>query len=230
MLASGYSSSTNELAIWAVPVNGAPARKEASQGAEGVPSPDGLQIAFISGDRSTIWVKALGSQAPRRLLVGSPADALFARRVVAGRKAAQFSAPPLSGTQDEWCPIAIATTNRPMSASMCSPRGITARIPNIWINSAAMLSDGRLQFLRWDSPGSDYSDELWEVKTDRASGEIRGKPRKIASPVAGTRDHVYGMCSSRDGKRVMVLRRSDTNTITPLIFKLRRCACRAAAA
>ncbi len=90
---------------------------------------------------------------------------------------------------------------------------VTVRIPDIWINSAAMLSDGRLLFLRRDSPGSDYSDELWEVKTDLASGEFRGKPRKIASPVAGTRDHVYGMTSSLDGKRVMVLRRSDTNTI-----------------
>jgi hypothetical protein len=56
-------------------------------------------------------------------------------------------------------------------------RRIVARVPEMWINSAAALWDGRILFLRWDPPRSD-SVQLWEVRTDLATGAFLETPRK----------------------------------------------------
>jgi hypothetical protein len=89
----------------------------------------------------------------------------------------------------------------------------TVRIPQIGIGSAAALPDGRILFLRYTSPFMESADELWEVKTDLATGAFIGAPHKIANPVDQDDTHIYSLSSSTDGNRIMVLKRSDQNTV-----------------
>ncbi len=54
------------------------------------------------------------------------------------------------------------------------------------------------------------SHELWEAKTDLATGDLLGKPRKVAT-VPGDDMSLLDLTATSDGKRVMVLSRSDQN-------------------
>jgi eukaryotic-like serine/threonine-protein kinase len=79
------------------------------------------------------------------------------------------------------------------------------------IESAAALPDGRILFLRLDPMGS--SNDLWEGQTNPSTGALRVPPRKIASPVAGTRDRIFGMSATSDGTKVMVLKGTNQNAV-----------------
>ena len=50
---------------------------------------------------------------------------------------------------------------------------LVAREPDMWIESAAALPDGRILFLRWYPPGT-RSLQLWGVRTDPATGAFLG--------------------------------------------------------
>ena len=91
---------------------------------------------------------------------------------------------------------------------------LLAKTPGMWINSAAALPDGRVLFLRYP-PGSDRCSQLWEVRTDPATGAFRGAPRMVANPVGDSlhSDNLDGMSATADGRRVMVLRRADSDAV-----------------
>jgi hypothetical protein len=88
-----------------------------------------------------------------------------------------------------------------------------ARVPELWVDSAVALPDGRLLFLKWDSPGSDFPFQLWWVKTDVTTGAFLGVPHKITSSVDQNESKIYDMSATRDGQRVMVLRQSDQKAV-----------------
>jgi hypothetical protein len=67
-------------------------------------------------------------------------------------------------------------------------------------------------FLRWDNGNLTSSGQLWEIKTDLATGAFLGKPRKIAS-IIGDGTTLSDLSVTADGKQAMVLRRSDENSI-----------------
>jgi eukaryotic-like serine/threonine-protein kinase len=89
----------------------------------------------------------------------------------------------------------------------------TASVPEIWMNSAAALTDGRILFLRWDPPGSDAL-QLWEVRTDPLTGAFIGSPRKIGNPIdQNERLYIDGMSASANGRHILLLRHSYENAI-----------------
>jgi hypothetical protein len=53
---------------------------------------------------------------------------------------------------------------------------------------------------------------VWEVKTDVATGAFAGEPRKIAE-MAENRTALLSLSATADGKRIMIVKRSDQNTI-----------------
>lgn len=98
------------------------------------------------------------------------------------------------------------------------------------MSSASALPDGRVVFLRWDSINFTSSSQLWEIKTDLATGAFLGKPWKIADIIADNTTTLLDLSVTADGKQAMVLKRSDQNTIfvgdfdqsSPRITNIRR--------
>jgi DNA-binding winged helix-turn-helix (wHTH) protein len=202
LVASGFSTLTNVSSIWIVFVTGAPPRQFRTRAREGSPSPDGTRIVFISQDWSEIWLMGAIGEEPRRIVAGT-ANERFplvfwspdGRRLAFQRH--QYKGPSESRSYESVVP----TTGK-----------VVSRGEDLGMSSAAALPDGRVAFLRWDNNDFSSSRQLWEVKTDLATGALLGKPRKIAA-LAGDNTTLLALSVTADGKRAMVLRRYDQNSI-----------------
>jgi eukaryotic-like serine/threonine-protein kinase len=211
VLVSGFSTGTNVPAIWAISATGAPPRLLRTHGRSGVPSPDGTQVAFITEGRSEIWSIAAGGEQARKIVSG-PDDVFLlvfwspdGRRLGFQRHRLQPEADiPKTG-------IGSSHAWRYESVELATGRIVT-EVPDVPMGSAAALPDGRILFVRLEDPESDVGREVWEVKTNLATGAFLGAPRKVAS-VSDKETTLIGLSATRDGNRIMILKRSDQNTV-----------------
>lgn len=203
VLASGFSNSDNVASVWAISVSGLPPRLLRMHAREGTPSPDGKHIAFISQDWSEIWVMGSDGLEGRRLVdaAGDKLPLVFwlpnSRRLGFQRNRILAGA---SKDLQAYESIALVAGTR------------VTLVSNLEMSSASMLPDGRLLYLKWDNVNFTSSNQLWEVKTDPLTGAFAGKPRQIATMPADS-STLLDLSVSADGRRAMVLRRSDQNTI-----------------
>ncbi len=213
LVASGFSDRTHAPAIWLVFVTGGAPRLLRMHASNGSPSPDGTRIAFVSEDRSSIWIMGVNGEQPQRVLDGSGQDTFplvfwpcnkrlaFQRRQYAPRHR-----PPDSSAADTRWDVYYDRTYESLELATGK---IVARVPDLWIESAAALPDGVMIFLRWNPPGS-RSLQLWEVRTDPATGVFLETPREVFTlPEHDERLYMAGMSASRDGKEILVLRQSS---------------------
>jgi hypothetical protein len=78
------------------------------------------------------------------------------------------------------------------------------------------LPDGRILFLRYLSSSTEPAeqfDQLWEMRTDPATGAITGDPHKVMNLVDQFETHISEISASADGKLALVLKRSDQNAV-----------------
>jgi serine/threonine protein kinase len=201
LVASGFSSTNYAPSIWLISANGAPQQLLRASARQASPSPDGRHVVFVTPDQLEIWVVEANGKNPRRV-VARPGDRIdlvlwspdgrrlmFVRRHFTGRYYAM--------TYES---VVLATGK------------VVATGEDLGMSSASALPDGRLMFLRWDNRNFTSSGQLWEIKTNRATGAFLGRPRKIAS-VSGDDTTLSDLSVAADGKQAMVLRRSDQNTI-----------------
>ncbi len=201
LLASGFSTITYIPSVWLISGNGAPPRLLRTKAREASASFDGRQVVFVTADKSEIWVAAANGEAPRRI-VSDPQDRFeFVFWSPDGRRL-MYERHRHSPQKDtlNYESIAIATGKTLVTAPAYSMR------------SGAALADGRVVFLRWDNDNYSSSDQIWEVKTDLATGAFVGQPRKIADTTGDGRT-LLDLSVTADGKQAMVLRTSDQNTI-----------------
>lgn len=218
LLASGFSRLTNVPQIWTVFVTGASPRLVRSNAREGSPSPDGTQVVSVSQDRSEIWVMGDSGENPVRIAAGPGKDTFplvfwspDGRRVAFQRRhyAPERHRPNFRGSRTQF----DIYYDRSYESLDLTTAKTVAKVPEMWMNSAAALPDGRVLFLRWDPPGSD-SVQLWEMKTNLATGAFLGAPRKVASQVEQNQYlQITGMSASTDGRQVLVLKQSNQNAV-----------------
>lgn len=208
LAASGMSTLTDVPSVWMVSATGAPPRLLREQAERATPSPDGASIAFITRDQSAIWVMELNTMKARQVVRGPPVDTfpLVFWSPDGGRLAYQRR--HYVGLRPGAVPYLDPNYERSYESVELSTGRVVARVPEMWIQSASVLRDNRLIFLRWYPPGWSYL-ELWEVRTNPASGAFLGSPRKVASlpPV------VEGMSVTADGKQVVLLRTVNQNPV-----------------
>jgi serine/threonine protein kinase len=213
LIASGFSEVTDRSSLWSVSTSGGPPAELRLDARNGIPSPDGTQIAFIDRDRTAIWLMNARGEEPRNVVI-APGDDAFSLVLWAGdgRRLA-FQRRHYSGKLDLGVVVADRYYKRSLESVDLETGTVTASMPDLGIESAAALPDGRILFLRLDPPGSNISNDLWEARTDPLTGALRGPPRKIASPVARTRDRIFGMSATSDGTKVMVLKGTNQNAV-----------------
>jgi Tol biopolymer transport system component len=203
LVASGFSTTTNVPSIWLISTAGAEPSLLRTQARGATPSPDGRRVAFLSQDWSEIWVTGTHGEEPRKVVAG-PADDTFrlvfwspdGRRLGFQRRHFDHH---YYGYQYE-------------SAELATGK-IFFGARNLLMNSAAALRDGRVMFLRWDNLDFTSSHELWEVKTDLATGALQGEPRKIATVAGGNTTTLLGLSVTATGKQALVLMQSAQNSV-----------------
>ncbi len=218
LVASGFSSLTYVPAVWTVSVTGATPSLLRIRAREGVPSPDGTRIAFITDDRSAIWMMGASGEDARRVIAGSPQDTFplvfwspDGRRLAFQRRhyAPERRGPNLSEPN---AAFEFYYEHSYRSVDLATGR-MTANTPEMWMNSASALPDGRLLFLRRYPPDSDPA-QLWEVRTNPATGAFLDAPRKIAIPAdRSERVLMKGISATADGKQILVLRDFNYNAV-----------------
>ena len=213
LIASGFSELTNRSSLWSVSTTGAPPAELRLDARNGIPSPDGTQIAFINHDRTAIWLMGAHGEDPRYVVFAPGDDTFWLVWWSADGRRLTFQRRHYSGKLDFGVAAADRYHERILESVDLETGTVTATMPDLGIESAAALPDGRILFLRLDPPGSNISNDLWEAQTNPLTGALRGQPRKIASPVAGTRDRIFGMSATSDGTKVMVLKGTNQNAV-----------------
>jgi len=218
LVASGFSSQTYIPAIWKVSVTGGRATALRIHARAGAPSPDCLYIAFVTEDRSEIWTMGASGEEARQIVAGPGQDTFplvfwsaDGQRLTFQRRhyTPERRSPNFSETKVKF----DVYYDRSYESVNLAAKTTTASVPEIWMNSAAALPDGRILFLRWDPPGSDAL-QLWEVKTDPLTGAFIESPRKIGNPIdQNERLYIDGMSASADGRHILLLRHSYENAI-----------------
>jgi Tol biopolymer transport system component len=222
LVASGFSATTLVPSIWLIPANGTPSHLLRRNARAASPSPNGKWIAFVTQDWSEIWVIGANDKQPRRMVAGPARDTFpvvfwsaDGRRINFERNHPADAAAPASQSAES---VLLA------SAKVV---GIT---PNIRMSSACALPDGHILFLQSESPGSTSPDQIWDVRTDPATGRFVSAPRKIGNLRGQSEIRMNGLSSTRDGQRLMVLRGSHQGAVfvgdfqesPPVISRLRR--------
>jgi eukaryotic-like serine/threonine-protein kinase len=219
LVASGFSTETHVPSVWTISATGAEPRLVRTPGRQASPSPDGTRIAFVNEDRPEIWVVGANGEEPRKILDGAAGDTFPVVFWSANGRCLAFGRRHYSAKGDR--------PNRSLQRyyeqsyeSMALDTGkVVVRAPDIWIDSAAVLPDGRMLFLKWDSPGSDAPQQLWQVNTDLTTGAFVGVPRIIAipegqlSPVLAEPPTIHDLSATADGRLAMVLKTSDQRAV-----------------
>jgi eukaryotic-like serine/threonine-protein kinase len=204
LVASGFSSTTNVPSIWLISTAGAEPILLRTNARAATPSPDGRRVVFVSQDWGEIWVAGARGEEPRKIVTGSADDTFRlvfwspdGRRL--GFQRRHFN----QYGYEYWYESAELATGR-----------IVVEARNVLLmNSASALPDGRIMFLRWDNANFTSSHELWEVKTDLATGALQGEPRKITTVPGGSTSTLLGLSVSATGKQALVLMQSAQNSV-----------------
>jgi Tol biopolymer transport system component len=203
LVASGFSTTTNMRSIWLISTAGAKPSLLRTHARAATPSPDGTRVAFVSQDWAEIWVAGTGGEEPRRVVAGAADDTFpIVFWSPDGRRLA-FQQRHFKQHHYEY---------QYESAELATGR-VVVEAPNLLMNSASALPDGRIMFLRWDNEDFTSSHELYEVQTDVATGALRGEPRKIAALVGDDTTTLQGLSITNNGKQAMVLLRSTQNSV-----------------
>ena len=210
LLASGFSVAGTP-AVWMISASGDAARLVRTGARGATLSPDGKRVAFINDDRSELWTMDLGGGLARKVLGGQEQLFLLVFWSPDGRRLA-YQRRPLSGETDIPKPETATEHEWRYESADVSTGRILAQEPGTPMGTAAPLSDGRILFVRADHPYLNAGRTVWEVNTDAATGAFTGEPRKIAE-MPENRTALLSLSATADGRRIMVVKRSDQNTI-----------------
>jgi Tol biopolymer transport system component/DNA-binding winged helix-turn-helix (wHTH) protein len=191
LLATWVEDRRKPPSVWQLSVVGGEPRRLLDEGRAPSISPDGTQIAFLSGPETSeeIWIAQADGQRPRRLLassgtfVGQLAWSPNSRKIayVSG----QYRHDIYSDTQIETISLADGTRTTVLSQLGIGP-GL------VW------TPDDRLLFsMREPSPSQDDSN-VWAMHIDEASGRTWG-PRQRITGIPG---YAGDMAISSDGHRL----------------------------
>ncbi|MBV8820996.1 MAG: serine/threonine-protein kinase, partial [Acidobacteriaceae bacterium] len=189
--------------VWLIPLKGEP-KELAIKGKEAVPSPDGTEIAVISPDNSGIWVTKTSGGSPRQIRAAG-ATASFATLVWSpdGRRLAYRRQEYAAGEQAEsLSAMDIEHMYRHSFEAVDVATGkLVASVNDLAMSSACGLPDGRILFLTWTSLTHVRDHELWELRTDPASGRVLAPARRLSS----SHPFLFSLSASNDGRKVVAV-------------------------
>ena len=185
----GPGQSGNTTGIWYISIFGETPRKLRDEAGRSSVSPDGRQIAFISGRKEAeIWVMGNDGEEPKRLAeAGADGRFLQVQWSPDGRRVAAMKSSGEGGTQS----VSIESLDLPSGATvgMFSSPGL---------QSFCWTADGRLFLALQEAPPNERETNLWEASV-RPDGEL-ASPLKQITKWAGF--SFWDLSATTDGKRL----------------------------
>jgi DNA-binding winged helix-turn-helix (wHTH) protein len=184
--------------VWMLSLTGAPAlfRSDARMA---TPSPDGSQIAFVSGDKREVWLSDVNGHDLRGLFTAKPGDTvstvlwsadgkllfLSHRGAAIGKRVKPGEPDPGFG----YLAIRVATGE------------ITASEDGLRFDKACLLQSGRLLVAHRDTNEEGTSSALWEIDIDPSTGRLLSVPRPAMEDA-----RVLSLSESQQTGRVIAVR------------------------
>jgi Tol biopolymer transport system component len=201
LLASAVVERERASSLWTISILGGHPVKVRDDVKLASVSPDGSQIAFVSGGGKEIWLMAVVGGEPRRLLSDN-GNSNFRCLV--------------------WFPngqrlgyVRASLENNRMEVESCDLKGgsVTQIFSKLWVGDLSVLPDGKMIYSTartpWTSSGEPEADlkplkqsegSVWEIRTDMRTGSAVSRPRRIISWPGFM---VPNLSASRDGKRLI---------------------------
>jgi Tol biopolymer transport system component len=211
LLVSGFVAGDDpsgdfQAGIWILPVGGGEPRKIISDGANGVPSPDGTRVALTSPDKSIVWVAATDGGGARQIHSGGQTSSFSSliwsadsRRVayerrdyVAGARQSNAKLVQLYNLYRYSFESADVETGRAVAVAK-----------DFDVIQACGLPDGRVLVVGRLAAEPDGTRHLWELRMDSQTGEALKPPRLLTHNEDPT---LSGISVSDDGKQLVVIR------------------------
>jgi Tol biopolymer transport system component/DNA-binding winged helix-turn-helix (wHTH) protein len=191
LLATWVEDPRKPPSIWQLSVVGGEPRKLIDEGRSPSISPDGSQIAFLSGPETNqeIWVAQSNGQNPHRVLAS---DGTFVGQIAWSPNAGRIAFVSGKYRHDMYADTRVETINLAggQQTLVFAQAGLGPGL--IW------TSENRLLFsLHGPSPSHDDSN-VWSVRIDEARGRIWGPRQRITS----TPGYVGAMSISGNGQRL----------------------------
>jgi Tol biopolymer transport system component/DNA-binding winged helix-turn-helix (wHTH) protein len=197
LLASGNTDPEDTGGIWVTSILGEAPRNLRADAMFAVVSPDGAQIAFVSGeDLNAIWVMGARGEEQRRIAVYE--DSSIATPVWSpdGGRIAYIRM-----GEDTTTIESRDLNGGPAVPAVSDPR-LRAEKGGLWGAALCWSPDGRIIYPMSSSQKSGETD-LWAVRVDPRTGTVNGKPDRITS-WGGS--FFIGLDVTADGKRLAALR------------------------
>ena len=155
-------------------------------------SPDGSQIAFVTGDGKQIWVMGANGENPQKVLSG-PAGDVFGGLQFLGDRLGYGRLHPAGDHAD----ITVESLDRKTGQ-------VTVAFSDPNITAGVFVPDGRLIYSHMEPPPNQGGfANLWEIRIDPRTGRASGKPRRITR-WAGV--NITGLSVTADGKHLALQR------------------------
>ncbi len=190
-----------------MPAGGGPATKIVSDARDGVPSPDGARVAVSSADESIVWVAAADGSGARQIRNGAQTSSFSALLWSPDGKRLAYQRRDSLNALDRAAPdqsAYLVTNYRYSYESVEVETGrVTASAPDVVMAAACGLPDGRILYLRWPTLPLQSFFQVWELRTDPATGKLLAPPRQLTRDEHSTWSNIS---ASSDGKQVVAVK------------------------
>jgi Tol biopolymer transport system component/predicted Ser/Thr protein kinase len=200
LLGSGPAGPERVASIWSFSLLGGTPQKLRDDAWGASVSPDGSQIAFLTGEipGREIWLMGAHGEDPKRVAGAGAAD--FFWEVIwspDGQRLAYIRGglEPNSGRAIETRPLVGGSSTVLLSD------------PNLFLatggTALAWTPDGRITFYRRELPPNQTSSNLWVISTDRITGKAVGSPQRVTQEEGFS---FSDLTVTADGKRLAFLK------------------------
>ena len=203
LLASGRLAQGKVPSVWVTSILGGTPLKLRDDAGEASASPDGSQVAFVSGGGHEIWVMGARGEEPHKLLARLGADNLAGPVWFAGGRRLGYARFHLTPENSGRVMPEVITESGDLKDGHT-----TTVLADPRLTGAVVLPDGRAIYslVKEFVGGGDPS--LWEMKIDPRTGATTGEPRQLKSwPGEGVA--LRSFTTSADGKRIAFVRAVD---------------------
>jgi len=190
--------------IWSVPILGGSPRKLRVDAMDASVSPDASQIAFVDGQRKSIWIMGATGEDEHQLTRSAGDDLYLPSFWFNGTRIAYGRARLVE--EKSGVPTSV------ISLELSDADGHTTTVlSDPGLRGAVLLPDGRLVYTLVAEPTRNRGASLWETDTDPRTGVPRGKPRRLHDWRAN--DYVVNFTSSADAKRIVFLKQTPQQDV-----------------
>jgi DNA-binding winged helix-turn-helix (wHTH) protein/Tol biopolymer transport system component len=191
--------------LWSVSILGGTPRELRDDAWTAWVSPDGSQIAFISGisvgGSRELWVMAANGAEPRRLFVLDANSALLQTVMWSpdSQRIAYFKVHQAPDKSE------VSIESRDLKGGQP-----TLILSDTRLQDFCWLHDGRVIYAEAEPPPNETDCNLWQIRVDTRTGEPVDKPRRLTN-WAGF--HIGNLTATADGKRVAFLKATDHSNV-----------------